>query len=287
MHRSHVTSSPSTDRVRDANRGFGTVELLVAITVTALGITLASGLMLAGRAHIRKQQKELEATHAARASLEAILRELRLGGACLPETGDFIALEAVDGGDLDEITARFGITSESDMTCTQTTVSAAIAGSATTVPVDSTDGFSAGDLAYLRNTDGGGEYFVVTSVDTSAGTLGTDRALTDAYPATSGVYAIEERRFWIDEPDSSPPRLMMQVDGGLPQPFAIGVEKLNVEFELSDGTLIDEPGDDQTWRSIRQLHLTVSARSLSADLEGKYTHRELSVRIKPRNLIAS
>jgi len=276
-----------TRRSLRADDGFGSIELLVAITVTALGIALASGLMLAGRSHVRQQEKELEASHAGRASLETILRELRLGGACLPETGEFIALEAINSGTHDEITTRFGLTFDNDMSCIQTaTTSDATAGS-TTIALDNADGFAAGTLVYLRHTNGSGEYFIVTTVDPSSRTLGTDRGLLNDYPATSGVYAIDERKFSIETPSGAPPRLMLQVGRGLAYPFALGIESLDVHYELADGSIIDEPGDDPTWRSLRQIHIDLTARSLSKSLQGDYIRRVFSVGIKPRNLIGS
>ena len=273
-------------RLRLNSRGFGYIELLVAITVTAIGIAFASGLILAGKGHIKQQDRELEATQAGRASIDTILRELRLGGACLPETGEFIALEAVDNGDEDELVTRYGRTT-ADMSCIQTATSTAIAGSATAIPVDDSSGFEAGDYAYIRHTNGSGEYFTVASIDTTNQVLTIDRALTSGYPATSGVYAIDERRFFIDTTAGTTPQLMFQVGGQTPQPFALGVEKLEIDYELSDGNTVDEPVDDQEWRSVSRIHLSLTTRSVRADPDGNYYRRTNHVTIKPRNLIDS
>ncbi len=275
MHRSHQNS-----------RGFTTIELLVAVGVTAIGITLASGMMLAGKEHIQRQEKQLEATQAGRAALDTILRELRLGGACLPETGEFIALAAVDNGTTDEFVTRYGLTT-SDMSCIQTATASAVSASATSVPVNDSDGFTAGDYVYIRHTDGSGEYFEINSIDSTNHVLLIDRALTTGYPATSGVYAIDERRFYLDSAAPPAPRLMFQIGGAAAQPFALGIEKLDLEYELADGTSLAAPATGEEWRSVRRIHVEVTARSVSPNVGGGFYRREYSVSIKPRNLIGN
>ncbi len=275
MHRSHQTS-----------RGFTTIELMVAIAVTAIGITLASGMMLAGKEQIQRQERQLEATQAGRAALDTILRELRLGGACLPETGEFIALAAVDNDTTDEVVTRYGLTTP-DLSCIQTATASAIAAFTTSVPVNDSAGFKAGDYVYIRHTDGSGEYFEISSIDSTNHTLLIDRALTTGYPATSGIYAIDERRFYVDSTASPAPKLMFQVSGTTPQPFALGIEKLDIEYVLADGTPLPAPATDEEWRSVRRVRVDVTARSVSPDAGGRYYRRQYSVSIKPRNLVGS
>ncbi len=56
------------------------------------------------------QTREIETTQAARAAADMIVRDLRLGGACLPVTGDFISLDGTNSGQTDTITTRTGLT---------------------------------------------------------------------------------------------------------------------------------------------------------------------------------
>jgi type II secretory pathway pseudopilin PulG len=266
--------------------GFGSIELLVALAITAVGISLTTGLMLAGKSHVTEQEKEIEATHAGRAALDTILRELRLGGACLPETGDFIALEATDGGDTDELVTRYGLTT-ADLSCIQTATRATTTAASAALAVDDTNDFTVGDLAYLRHTSGGGEYFKVTSIDEENRLLGIDRSPSQAYPATSGVYAIDERRFFLDTATAAVPRLMLQVGGAAAQPFAVGIERLDLKYELADGTRLDEPSSSQQWRSVRQVHVSLTSRSAAAGPDGHHYRRSYDVTIKPRNLVDS
>jgi hypothetical protein len=111
------------------------------------------------------QQWQLEATQAARAAVDSIVRDLRLSGACLPTTGDFISLSGKDIGTKDEITTRTGLT-QPNLSCVQAVVpiGSTASASSSTVPVQSSAGFVAGMRAYIRNPTGTGEYFDITAV---------------------------------------------------------------------------------------------------------------------------
>ncbi len=265
-------------------RGFGSIELLVALMITATGIALTTGMMLAGKSHIQEQGKEIEATHAGRAAIDMILRELRLGGACLPETGEFIALEATDDDDRDRLTTRYGLTT-ADLTCIQTATREITTPASSSLAVNDVEDFAVGGLVYLRHTDGSGEYFKVAGIDQDNLLLTIDSAPSTDYPATSGVYAIDERRFYIDTA-SGLPRLMLQVGGADPQPFAMGIERLELRYELADGTESDQPSGDQQWRAVRRVHVALTARSSEASPSGDHYRRTYDVTIKPRNLIS-
>lgn len=276
-------STPSTPRSH-RNSGFGTIELLVSFAVVALGIAFATGMILAGKGHTRRQERELETTQVGRSALDAILRELRLSGACLPETGEFIALDAIEGGQRDEVITRYGLTSD-HLNCIQTTTTAAaVAGDASITVADVGDLVS-GMTVYLRHTNGAGEYFNVTDVDTATLRLTLDRPAAFAYPPTSGLYAIDERRFFIDA-TAGEPRLMLQVGRHAAQPFAIGIERLDIRYEAADGTEVQVPADHRQWRSIRQIHVALTARSVATAAGGEPFRRHFQVTIQPRNLIA-
>ena len=70
----------------------------MGIMLMGLAIAATSGMFLASKRHMRMQQRQLETTQAARAAADMIVRDLRLGGACLPVTGDFISLDGTNNG---------------------------------------------------------------------------------------------------------------------------------------------------------------------------------------------
>jgi hypothetical protein len=129
-----------------------------------------------------------------------IIRDLRLGGACLPVTGDFISLDGTNTGQTDEIITRTGLT-RPDLSCIRTSVPTTftVVKDGGVVPVSNSEGFSAGMHAYIRHPDGEGEYFDVSSV-ISPTKLGKSQTLSRDYPAaactrsTSAVSSSERRR---------------------------------------------------------------------------------------------
>jgi hypothetical protein len=264
----------------------------MGIMLMGLAVVATSGMFHASQQHMRMQTREIETTQAARAALDMIARDLRLGGACLPVTGDFISLEGNDNSHEDDITTRTGLT-RPDLSCIRSTVPdpAVVLASGGSVPVFSTEGFEAGMRAYIRAPNGSGEYFNISAVP-SATELTKSTTLSQDYPRDSGVYAIDERRFWIawwNGPRGPQPELMLQVGSQPAQSFAVGIEKLDIEYQLRrncppcDNVAI--PADNDEWSVVEQVLLSLTARSELPDESGNYYRRTLSMGIKPRNLL--
>jgi type II secretory pathway pseudopilin PulG len=276
------------------NRGLSIVELLFSIVLSAIVMAGTASVFLAGKSHARNQALEIETTQAARAAVDAIIRELRLGGACLPVTGQFMALAGVDAGTNDELTTRTGLT-RGDLSCiSSATVSILPAGTSQPIEVGGVDGFEIDMRAYIRHPNGTGEFFTVTSVDTTDNKLGHDVTFASDYPATSGIYAVLERSFFLDHWDFGRgllPQLMVQTDAGAPHSFAVGIEQLDVQYVLNTGCpecdVVDLPADNAEWTQVERVLVSATARSDRTKPNGQYVRRTVSVGVKPRNLIAN
>lgn len=264
----------------------------MGIMLMGLAVVATSGMFLASKQHMQLQSREIETTQAARAAADMIIRDLRLGGACLPVTGDFISLAGADNGTTDEITTRTGLT-RPDLSCIRTSVPTlqTVTAAGGVVPVSSSEGFAAGTHAYIRHPDGEGEYFDVTSV-ISPTQLGKSQTLSRDYPETSGVYGIDERRFFLQDfttPDGVVPELQLQVGSASPQSFAVGIEKLDIQYLLRRNCppcdVVDLPADNAEWSVVEEVLLNVTARSNRPDTNGDYFRRTISVGVKPRNLL--
>ena len=264
----------------------------MGIMLMGLAVVATSGMFLASKQHMRLQSREIETTQAARAAADMIIRDLRLGGACLPVTGDFISLEGVNSGQQDQIITRTGLT-RPDLSCIRSSVPtlSTVVKDGGVVPVSSSEGFSAGMRAYIRHPDGEGEYMDITSV-ISPTQLGKSTTLSRDYPETSGVYAIDERRFYIqtwESPRGPLPELLLQVGNQSPQSFAVGIEKLDIRYELRRNCppcdVVDIPADNAEWSVVEQVLLNVTARSELPDEQGDYFRRTITVGVKPRNLL--
>lgn len=271
--------------------GFSSVELLIATVMLGLAITATSGFFLASNNHMKMQARKVETNQAARAAIDMIVRDLRLGGACLPVTGSFISIEGDDDGDEDEIVVRTGLV-RPDLSCVRTSVRQRASQGATTVRVQTVDGFAVGQLVYLRAPNNRGEYVKVASVNITDRSFKSETPLTRRYDATSGVYVIDERRFFINHwtsPRGVLPELMIQVDDEEPVSFAVGIEKLNFEYQLRRNCppcdVVDLPANEDEWAIVEQVFVGVTARSELKVENGDYYRRTIQVGVKPRNLL--
>jgi hypothetical protein len=261
-----------------------------AITITAMAAV--TGLFHASARFMRNEELNIETTQAARASIDAMVRDLRLGGACLPILGNFIALTGIDSGTQDSITTRTGLT-RPDMTCVYAAVVSPIAIGATSIAVDSVNGFTAGARAYICGSGcATGEFFTIASVDSGANTLTRDTPSVAAYTTSSTVYLIDERTYYIDQittPWGTAPELVMQIGNQTPQSFAIGIEALDVTYQLNRNCppcdTVSLPASDDEWHLVQELFLTVTARSDRPNQFGQYYRRTFAVSVKPRNLL--
>jgi hypothetical protein len=231
----------------------------------------------------------METSHAARSVVDLIVRDLRLSGACLPNTGRFIALEGADGGEQDEIVTRTGLLQPTS--CVRTSLRQSVTAGSQTLHVEHIDGFQPGMRVYVRNASGDGEYIEVSGIDPIDNVLTTDGVLTASYPKTSGVYAVSERRFYLSDesiPVGAAPQLMMRIDSGESIPFAAGIEKLDFKYQLGRNCppcdTVDLPDGEEEWSIVEQVFVTVTARSDLTDSEGEHYRQMISLGVKPRNL---
>ncbi len=266
--------------------GFTSVELLVGLLMMGLALALTASVMLAGKGKMQEHHKLVETEIGARSVVNAILRELRLSGACLPVNGDFIALEAVDSGTTDEITTRTGLTASGSVTCIRAASAALAASGSSVLTVDDASAFAQGMHVYIRGASGTGEYAYIASVDPSTDQISLDIALSQDYAAASGVYAVEERRFFIQNQPDGTPELMLQINDSAPVSYASGVESLELTYELADGAIVDLPPNAAAWRSLRMINVSSTSRSLKENESSDHYRRSFSLGIKPRNILS-
>ena len=262
--------------------------MLVAVAIVSVVLAGAGGLLAASRAFTQRQTARAEVAQALRAALDALARDLRLGGACLPTTGTFVALAGTDAGTTDTVTTRAGRV-RADLTCVRTALRADLTATAAVLSVDSADGFTAGSWVYLRHPAGTGEFIVLSGARLDTHELSKAGTLTRDYPAGSGVYAVEERTYAIDASASDAPILTVAVDGGAPMPFASGIEQLDIRYQLARHCpacdQVDLPADETEWRLVNELDVAVVARGRSPEQSGGWFRQQGRIHAKPRNLL--
>jgi hypothetical protein len=225
-----------------------------------------------------------EAQQGLRAAISSVTQELRQAGACLPRTGDVVALDGIDNGTLDELTLRIGKVRTDDLVCIRTVLTSAAADGTSVLHVQSTDGFEAGSLLLLWNDSGTGQTFTVSAVASSTVTL--DSAVDGDFPTGSGVFAIEERKYEVDS-SFDPPRLTMTIDEGDPHPLVHGVEGFNVKYITTPCPPCDELSapDEDEWLTVREVVIEVTVRSRDRNRDGEYVRLTSRTNVKPRNLL--
>ena len=156
---------------------------------------------------------------------------------------------------------------------------------------------------YIRQSNGSsGEVFNITSVDTDNNVLGKTASLTcpdvvggcptPAYPAGSGVYAVDERQYTVDASNPALPVLTLTANGAAPVPFAFGIEGLQLQYELARNCeshagcdVVNVPANESEFALVNQIYITLTARSRTPSLNGQYYRVTRTVSAKPRNLL--
>lgn len=264
-------------------QGYTLVELLVGLLLSAMLLALLARDFGFSARTKGEMEDLLETQQGVRAALSALTQELRQAGACLPRTGEVVALTGTDTGTTDSLTVRIGKTT-SDLVCIRTVSTASAAVGQTFVKVQTVTGFKVGDWVYLRDSAGAGDSFKVTSIGTNQ--LNLSGAFDRIYASGSGVYAVEERQYFISTTIGRPV-LMVRVDGTSLQPLVDNVEQFNVKYVTTPCPPceeLDEPGDDD-WPLVREVNVKVTVRSAYKNRKGDYVRLTDETNIKPRNLI--
>jgi prepilin-type N-terminal cleavage/methylation domain-containing protein len=271
---------------RSSRSGFSLIELLVTMSITGVVLTSVVQFFALQSHKMREHTYRVETQQALRGVLDAITRDVRLAGACLPEKGEMFALEGTDAADGDTVTVRTGLV-RNDMTCAIGRTTTAYAAGTTTFTVDDTDGFVVGQKALVYNTNDQGELIVVSGVGGT--TISLANGTTQATFAGASLYAVDERIYAIDT-SVDPPILTLTVNDSDPQPFAAGITQLQVQYILdrncptcdieSSNTL--SAGD---WRLVNEVMVSATAETVGGIVAADDTTLTQVARAKPRNLL--
>ncbi len=271
----------------DRRRGFSLVELLVSVAVSGVALASVAKFFANQNRLLQGHAFRVEAQQGLRSSLDAISRDVRLAGACLPATGAFVALTGTNGANApDSITVRTGVL-RADLSCVVATVTANMNAGATTATVDSVNGFAVGQLVYLTAQAGNGQYQFVTAVGGNTVTL--DGGATTAYTANAAsLYAIDERKYAVNTA-VQPNQLTLTINRAAAEPFAAGFRDLQLQYILNQNcptcTVVDLPPDTATWRLVNAVLVTASVQTVGAVRTSDVVTLTETTEVKPRNLL--
>ncbi len=279
----------STRRSRHrATAGFSLIEMLVSLLITSVMLTLLGAFFFTNVDTRHNMSLQVEAQQGLRGLIEIVTQELRQAGACLPQLGQFIALNGTDDGTHDSLTIGIGRTTPNTLVCVKagTTVVAPSGSTVLTVGPGEGNLFEGVTLAYVTPNAAEGDFYPVASHTATTITLG--EGLHSDHPLGSGVYGVDMRTYTVDAVNYNAPVLTVAIDGGSPQPLVDGVEEFNVQYRLEPCPpchAVDEPADDTEWRQVREVSLAATVRSRKMDKEGEFARDSGEVTIKPRNLL--
>lgn len=267
--------------------GHTLVELLVSMALSSVALALVAR-DFGYHVHTRREMDLFADTQQAlNSSVTFVTQELRQAGACMPELGDFIALDGENQGDRDVLLLRIGVANQTSLRCARDLLFKRGLRYDAQVELENASAFVAGQWIYIVKSSGQGNFFKVSSVDYTNNVLSLASELDRNYGKGSGVYALEERRYEVVEMSGSPV-LTLSIDGSEPQPMANGVEKFNIRYKMDPCppcTAVDDPGSDTNWRVVREVELTVGVRSAETGPDGQYVHLDSTTTVKPRNLL--
>lgn len=250
---------------------------------------------------IRQSSLRVEAQQALRASLDAMARDIRLAGACLPTVGPFLALDGT-AGTTDSITMRAGVV-QGTASCVWGTAISTISAGATTIAVSQISGFAPGQLVLIAPDTGGEIVNGVSGVSapngTGGGTISLSTGVVNSYAEGTKVMAIEERVYWVDTTNPALPTLSLSVNRGPTEAFAAGITGLQFRYVLNQNcpacTVIDANGaktgsppvnNDAVWRLVNDVVITATVQTIGASpQEASEATLVETTHAKPRNLL--
>jgi prepilin-type N-terminal cleavage/methylation domain-containing protein len=236
-------------------RGFTLSEVLVGLSVASLVIIgVGTGSVFVTRAWAMHQAR-VQVQQSIRGTVEALSRELRIAGACMPLstlppiTSQFQAISGTHSGLTDSITIT------SNPHCAGPTNVNVDCNACAVINVDNTTNFSPGTWVYVYNSSNltsppgpYGEFVLIQSVASgSPGTITVSATtpLTKNYPhydstlnppKGSSVWGADQRTFAISSTCSGcngVPTLTLWALGGVVTPMVKGVDQMTIQYVLN------------------------------------------------------
>lgn len=247
-----------------AARGFGLVELMIALVIAA---ALLGGLMMT---FFRSSQQAERLTDVAdtrqnaRTAIQLIEREIRMAGSGWGRVDIFCNTSAGAGDTLVAVNPGYGSATGNDSLVlvgawqAATTLRSDMATVGSSTRAFSNTGFKSGDLFILTNGTSRSHMLMCTGV---TGTEYIDHASTNAYntatttmtatwPPTGGypdtvtnVYKATVTSYYFDNSTYRKPVLMRRETGSAPQVVAYNIDGFRVYYEMQDGTITRNPSN--------------------------------------------
>jgi len=262
--------------------GFTLVELMIALLLTSIVVTAVLNTYVNQHKVVLVQEQISDMQQNARTAIDEITRQVRMAGFALP-----LGLPAIvtSNTNPDTITLNYNASE-----CSASITSAMPQPSAELKLVgQDLSCYYDGMWAYIFHPDsGGGDWFEVTQVQQAAGHIQHNKdVFSMSYPAGAIVMSLDQLKFYIDNSDTTHPKLMVQANNKTPQVYAENIEDLQFQYVMKNGMVVDAT---PLSADIREVRITIQAHTNESDPDlpnNPYRTRTYSSSVSPRNLGSS
>jgi type IV pilus assembly protein PilW len=292
-------------RRRRSERGMTLVELLVAMSIGAILVTLMFQFLNTQTANFTRGRENAEMQQELRWAMQFISEHVRLAGNTVPQVLlDDTGYQVIDnfdgGGDAPDSLSIIGsfksvvITLDQNMGNEGAQIKCSDKANNPPVPLD--DIFTIGDIAFI--SDGTfSEIFQITRIqadhlfhETSL-PWNDDNKLDHRYVEGSTLTAVTNYSFFVDTDDEGRPNLMVRTLVYPPQVLS-DVEQFQVRFRMRNGLWQNTVDTDEITRNeVSQVELYIRARShdpirgyRDPQYGDAYKHMELKTIVIPKNI---
>jgi hypothetical protein len=248
-----------------ADHGTTLIELMIALILTGI-VTLAIMKTYATQHESYLVQEDVTyMQQSSRACIDELTRQIRMAGHDLP-----LGLPALVGANTnpDTITITYhGNECDTYLSSAMPNASAELK-LATDVSC-----FQDDQWVYIYEPDSSiGEWFKISEVQSGSNHIQhryTPKNFSRAYDADAQVLALNQVKFFIDDTtDPTNPKLMIQIGGDPPQPYAEHMSDLQFQYRLANGSLVDEP---LLVTDVREVLISITSQStLSEAVSGGF-----------------
>ena len=156
-----------------AQAGFSLTELLVTTFIASAMMVATVSFFSITVATTHDMELQTETQQGLRALFSLVTQELRQAGACLPQNGQFIALDGVNSGDQDSFTLRIGQTNPDTLACIRAGTDQQANTGETVLVLANGDGDQFAGVSYVYVTPNGatGDFYGVVAQDANSITL--------------------------------------------------------------------------------------------------------------------
>lgn len=260
--------------------GISLVELLIALVLSGLVATFVFNAYINQHKVVTIQEQVSEMQQNSRAAIDELTRQIRMAGYALP-----LGLPAIISANTNPDTIMVNYSAAN---CSGTLTNPMPQPSSELKLLGGQDltCFYDGMWAYIFEPDsGGGEWFEITHVQQAAGHLQHNKTpLSKKYQPGAIVLSLDQIKFYIDESDTTMPKLMMQVNGGNPEVYAEYIEDLQFIYMLKNGLEVDSVVQ---YEDVRGVRISLTGRTADPDPDfpsDPFRRRTYSSTVHPRNL---